>query len=179
MINLKISWQHDFTVLPRVCFSSVSTSTMYKLRIYWKCFLDIFVCLWLSDFMCTHIEEPESWGWIHGSIGTLHRFSMCHSITDVSSQIWLSSLRSILRTMNLLTALGISRLSVWPGLRLRVSGGPKWPENSCVCLDPQLLLCTHVFISVAYLWQQCMYKGHQGRSGRQIKWHRNCLLFLL
>lgn len=67
----------------------------------------------------------------------------------------------------LLKWLGISLLFVWPGLpfKLILSGGPKWPENSCVCLDPQLLLCPDIFISEAYLWQQCMCKGPSG-----LKW---------
>lgn len=62
---------------------------------------------------------------------------------------------------DLLKRLGISLLFVWPALpfRLILSGGPKWPENSCVSLDPQLLLCPDIFISVAYLWQQCLCKG--------------------
>ena len=69
------------------------------------------------------------------------------------------------RPSELSNRLGIPLLFVFDlnsPFTLVLSGGPKWPENSCVCLDPQLPLCPDIFISVAYLWQQCMCKGPSG-----------------
>lgn len=62
-----------------------------------------------------------------------------------------------MRISDFLKGLGISLL--WITAQTDRVWRSKWPENSCVRLDPQLLLCPDIFISVAYLCQQCMRKG--------------------
>lgn len=175
-----LAWQHEFTlhscaVLPRVSLSSVSTYIMYKLLIYrfpftW-CY-SVFEAMWFP------------WSGTVSLIGRLHYFNMW-SINGISGFIFnlLHVIKYWTEQMiipDLLNRPGISLFFVWPGppLSLILSGGPKWPENSCVCPDPQLLLCPDIFISVAYLWQQCMRKGPSGPK-QQTDYMTSRLLGLL